>query len=470
MNRRTFVQRFGLLGGSMVISLRALPFSFTKRAERIKGKITTGKKGVAGVVVSDGYSVVKTDAKGRYSMLTHQDATTVWLSTPAGFEFLTADHIARHYHTLGSRTEYDFELKRLSKEDKEHKFIIWADPQVKNKKDVQQMMQTSVPDTIAVIKGMGADTLVHAICVGDIVWDNHALFPDYNMAVSQMGIPFFQTIGNHDMDYRQGGDETSDRTFKEVYGPTYYSFNRGKAHYVVLDNVRYLGTEREYDGYITEAQLEWLKKDLEHVAKDQLLIINLHMPVYSQVKNNKDFYAIFAGYEHVHVMSGHTHYNANNITESIFEHNHGTVCGAWWTGPICEDGTPRGYAVYEVNGTNLKWYYKSTGMDRSHQLSISVATLTDQKSFVCNIWNWDPQWKVEYFLDEKPMGVMPNQIGFDPLSVALYKGDQLPAGRHFPEPKQTNHLFTAKVDPSVKKIKVVATDRFGERFFAEIEA
>ncbi len=166
-----------------------------------------------------------------------------------------------------------------------------------------------------------------------------------------MGIPFFQALGNHDMDYRMGGDETSDVTFKKVYGPTYYSFNRGKAHYVVMDDVRYLGNEREYDGYITEDQLGWLAKDLQYVDKNALLIINLHIPVYNQVKNNKDFYALLEGYKNVHIMSGHTHYNANNLSNGVFEHNHGTVCGGWWTGPICGDGTPRGYAVYEVNGT-----------------------------------------------------------------------------------------------------------------------
>ena len=49
-------------------------------------------------------------------------------------------------------------------------------------------------------------------------------------------------------------------------------------------------------------------------------------------------------------MSGHTHFNESWEQDNIIEHNHGTVCGAWWTGPICGDGTPRGYGVYEVNG------------------------------------------------------------------------------------------------------------------------
>lgn len=466
MNRRLFIQKFGLLGGGLLASLHSYSFSFLSKGETIKGRVSDGRKGLANVVVSDGYSVVLTDKKGNYSIKAHEKATSVWLSTPAGYEFLAEKSIARHYHQLANDTVYDFKLKRLNKNDDQHQFILWADPQVRNKKDVKQMMASSVPDTIAVIQSMGSDALVHGICVGDIVWDFHEYFADYDKAVALMGIPFFQTLGNHDMDYRKGGDETSDVTFKATYGPTYYSFNRGKAHYVVMDNVRYLGVEREYDGYFTEDQLLWLAKDLAHVPKDQLLIINVHIPVYNSVKNNKDFYAVLEGFKNVHVMSGHTHYNANNITNGIFEHNHGTVCGAWWTGPICEDGTPRGYGVYEVDGTELKWYYKSTGEAKEKQLSLHIEKLNGQTRMIANVWNWDPAWKVAYSLDGKPMGELKNEIGYDPLSVTLYKGDQLPAGRHFPEPHETDHLFVAHFEPAVKQVSVVATDRFGHQYTA----
>lgn len=464
MNRRSFLQSVGFITGSAFISLQTNAFDQLSRNKTIKGRVSDGKKGIANVAISDGYTVVLTDAKGDYSIDTNDKATNIFMSTPAGYEFKTDYHIARQYETLGSRNEYDFKLQALKRNDNKHNFIIWADPQVKNKKDVKQMMDTAVPDVQELVKSMGPDALIHGIGVGDLVWDNHALFPDYNKAVAEMGIPFFQALGNHDMDYRMGGDETSDKTFKEVFGPTYYSFNRGRAHYIVLDDVRYLGVERSYDGYISENQLNWMAQDLKHVGKDQLIIVCLHIPVHNAVKNNADFYALLDGYKNVHIMSGHTHYNLNNITNGIYEHNHGTVCGAWWTGPICNDGTPRGYGVYEVNGNELKWYYKSTGFDKSRQLSVFTEELTNQKRLIANVWNWDPEWKVEYFLDDKPMGVLEQQKGYDPLSVQLYKGDTLPAGRSFAEPKLMDHLFIAHYSPAVKEVKVIATDRFGEKY------
>ncbi|TKC07304.1 calcineurin-like phosphoesterase C-terminal domain-containing protein [Pedobacter frigoris] len=468
MNRRIFLERLGLLATGMVVSLKSNAFNQLTHGGTITGIVSDGNKAIANAVLSDGFEVVKTDANGRYTINLNDKSEFLFLSTPSGYDFKTdTESVNRQYESLGARNEINFKLKKLKKDDNKHNFIIWADPQVKNKKDVKQMMDTSVPDVQQLTKSMGPDALIHGIGVGDLVWDNHALFPDYNGAVAQMGIPFFQALGNHDMDYRMGGDETSDKTFKQMYGPTYYSFNRGKAHYIVLDDVRYLGIERTYDGYISEEQLAWMAKDLQHVAKDQLVIICLHIPVHNGVKNREAFYALLEGYQHVHVMSGHTHYNVNKIQNGVYEHNHGAVCGAWWTGPICSDGTPRGYGVYEVNGNDLKWYYKATGQKKDYQLSVFVETLTNQKRMIANVWNWDPEWKVEYELDGKPMGAPEKIDGYDPLSVELYKGEKLPVTRSFAEPHRTDHLFMAHFGPAVQKVKVIATDRFGQKFIAE---
>lgn len=464
MNRRSFIKQSGLLATTLFVSLKA--HAIFDAVTKISGRVTSKGKGVANVVISDGFEVVKTDNNGNYTISLHSSAKFVWLSTPAGYEFETESYIAKHYEALASGSVLNFELKPLKQKDNRHNFIILADPQVKNKKDVEKLMAQSVPDVKQLLKGM-KDVPVHGVTVGDIVWDNHDLFADYNTAVAEMGIPFFQALGNHDMDYRLGGDETSDQTFMKNYGPTYYSFNRGKAHYVVLDDVRYLGVERTYDGFISQAQLDWLAKDLQFVSKDALVIICLHIPVYNSVKNRDDFYKVLANHKNVHIMSGHTHYNKNVIKENIYEHNHGTVCGAWWTGPICEDGTPSGYGVYEVDGVNLKWYYKSTGLAKTEQVHLYVDELTNQKRLIANVWNWDPQWKVEYFLDGKAMGELRQEIGFDPLAVKLYAGDKLPMGRTFADPRKTDHIFVAQFEPSVKKVKVVVTDRFGEKYTVE---
>jgi predicted phosphodiesterase len=463
MNRRSFIQRSLVLSGALTLAFKNT-FAAAFGKDAVTGKVTGAGKPLANVLVSDGYSIVQTKADGTYQFVPAKKAEFVFVIVPAGFEFPHEKQIARYYKRLNETGGFDFDLTPLKQNDNKHNFIVWADPQVKNKSDVAKMLSQSVPDTVKTISELGEASLVHGIAVGDLVWDNHDLFPMYNEAVAEMGIPFFQGLGNHDEDYRMGDDETSDRTFKKFYGPTYYSFNRGRAHYVMLDDVRYLGVEREYDGYVVQQQLDWLEKDLKFVDKDALLLICLHIPVYNQVKNNKELYKLLKPFKNVHVLSGHTHYNDNNITGNVYEHNHGTVCGAWWTGPICEDGTPRGYGVYQVDGNQLKWYYKSMDREKDYQMALFVEELTNQKRLIANVWNWDPAWKVEYWLDDEYKGVLKNEQGLDPMAIKLYKGPDLPMPRGFAEPRETKHLFVAHFGPNVKQVKVVATDRFGVKY------
>ena len=469
MKRRVFVKNMAWLTGGL-LAYRTINARELSGNRSIKGAVLSGKKGLKDVVVSDGYSVVVTDKKGKYEFIAHPDAVSIFISVPAGYEFIHEKGISRHYRQFQNGnwgSEVNFELARLNKNDDEHQFIIWADPQVKNAADVQKMMQESVPDVQKIISAAGADTLIHGITVGDIVWDEPELYTEYNKAVAQMKIPFFQCLGNHDMDYNKGGDESSDDTFQKTYGPTYYSFNRGRVHYVVMDNVRYLGKDKEYDGYIQQNQLDWLQKDLSFVPKEKLIVLCLHIPVHSGTKNREALYALLQE-RNVHIMSGHTHYLVNAIQGNIYEHNHGTVCGAWWTGPICEDGTPCGFGVYKVKGTELSWHYQSTGKTADHQMKIySSDHSPSEKQVVVNIWNHDPAWKTEYWLDGVNKGALESFEGFDPLAYTNMFGPDLPKSRTFAEPKKTKHLFKTVIPSSVKEIKVVATDRFGKQY-AEI--
>lgn len=465
MKRRVFLKGLFLVSGSFVLAGTS-SFASPLTTQKVRGRVTGNGKKLANVTVSDGFSVVTTNSKGRFELPYHRAAKFVFVSIPSGYAFPQENNIARHFQLLreGGEGEYNFDLIPLTSDDSKHNFIVWADPQVKDDADVAMMMTQSVPDVQKLVKSMGQDALIHGIGAGDLIWDVHPLFVRYNDAVAAMGIPFFQVIGNHDMDYNKGGDDVSDDTFEAHYGPAYYSFNRGKAHYVVLDDVRYLGKDRNYDGHISEQQLDWLKKDLAGVPKDHLIILTVHIPVHNSVKNNDALYAILQPFKNVHIMSGHTHYNRNVIKNGVYEHNHGTVCGAWWTGDICTDGTPSGYGVYEVNGTDLQWYYKGTGRDKSYQLSVHIEQLTNQKRLLANVWNYDPEWKVEWWAGDDYMGLLEAADGYDPQAVVRFKGEKLPVRRSFAEPSRTDHLFMAHFAPAVKQVKVVATDRFGTKY------
>lgn len=420
-------------------------------------------------------------ADGNYLLPANRGAEFVYLSIPAGYAFPQQKGLVQFYKAITQQTgvfKADFDLEKLGVDDNRHHFVVWADPQIISKADAAQLKGESAPDLNALVRTYPKDSLFHGIGCGDLVWDHFELYADYKQAIGITGIPFFNCIGNHDMDLDARTDDYSSNTFKQQFGPTYYSFNRGQVHYVVLDDVFFIGTAKKYIGYVTEAQLHWLEQDLALVKPGSTVVVNLHIPTNTGaaarnqkeaelggvVSNRKQLYKLLEPFK-VHIMSGHTHVSEKWQDANIIEHVHGTVCGAWWTGPICSDGTPCGYGVYEVDGSEIKWFYKSTGLAKEHQLRIYEKGSRELPGEIAvNVWNWDEQWKVEWLEDGISKGKMEQRVALDPWAVELFSGPELPQKHHFVEPTLTSHLFFATPAAMAKEVVVKATDRFGNIF------
>ena len=105
---------------------------------RISGTLKdTEGRGVAGVIVSDGFNCVKTDSHGRYKMKRDSLARFIYYSVPADCEVPThsaTDRTAYFYQTVSKKKKiYNFTLRRLpSGKETHYKMIVIGDPQVTN--------------------------------------------------------------------------------------------------------------------------------------------------------------------------------------------------------------------------------------------------------------------------------------------------------------------------------------------------
>ncbi|MBT1685894.1 calcineurin-like phosphoesterase C-terminal domain-containing protein [Dawidia soli] len=488
MIRRDFIKGLGMLGAVVIAPVvthaqRLSGISRDLTTTQLKGRVLANGKGLAGVAMTDGINAVQTNARGEYTLLSNKTTSYIYMSLPAGYAFPHEQSVTRFYRAIDHRQKTftaDFVLQALPGSDDKHAFVLWADPQIQSREDAQKLLTESAPDLKALVSSYTAGTLFHGIGCGDLVWDKFELFADYKQAIAQSGIPFFQVIGNHDMDLEARTDEGSSKTFESHFGPSYYSYNRGKIHYVVLDDVFFVGVDKRYIGYLDERQLAWLEQDLQYVKPGATVVVSLHIPSntgkrrrYQEdsddmggvVLNRERLYALLKPYN-VHILSGHTHVSETWEEKNIMEHNHGAVCGAWWTGPICGDGTPNGYGVYEVDGNDLTWYYKATGRPKEHQLRAYVpGRHREFHDEVCiNVWNWDKAWKIECFADGKSIGSPEQRTALDPWSVELHEGATKPVPRRWVEPSLTDHLFFIKPPADTKKFEVVCTDRFNNRY------
>jgi hypothetical protein len=455
---------------------------------RIKGRVSSGGKGLPGVVVSDGRLVVQTNTSGEFELISGNDRDFVFVSLPAGFEIpKLANGSASFFQRIDkTRTEqsFQFELKRSATTDENHHFLLLSDTQIQDEYDAGQLLTVAAPDVQKTVASLNDPNLFGIGC-GDLVYDKLELFKEYNQSVQMYNTPFFQVVGNHDLDFGGRSDSTTTETFKGHFGPTYYSWNRGEVHYVVLDDVFYLGRTgagTKYIGHIPEEQLAWLEQDLRLVEKGKTVVVSLHIPTYTgavtrypdrdtlggTVSNREHLYRMLEGYQ-AHILSGHTHSNDNMVSGHLFEHCHGTVCGAWWSGPICFDGTPSGYAVYEARGSELRWKYKGTGLDINEQFRVyPVGYHPDFPEHISlNCWNYDPEWQINWYEDGVKKGAPDKIVALDPWSIELHAGPTLPAIRNWVEPQLNDHMFFFK--PETKNNLVVEVkDRFGNVYTKRI--
>lgn len=492
INRRSFIRTMavGAAGLALPTVIAADPYAplLSKRSAvrpvRVRGQVRSRRRGIGGVAVTDGLAVVDSASDGTFEIVTTADRPFVSISVPRGYAIpRNPTGTARFYLPLRPSSDDEmeavFELERLRRPDDRHNLLLLADPQTEDELEMQWFHERSVPDVRGLLQQLD-DVETFGIACGDIMWDNLEFYPEYERGVSRMDIPFFQVVGNHDLDQESRTDEASTNTFSEHFGPRYYSFDRGAVHYVIMDDVFWYGAG--YLGYLPVDQLTWLKADLERVEPGRTVIVALHIPVLGSghvrrgenrpnirvsVANREALYRLLEPFK-AHVLAGHTHESDHVFEQGVHEHVNGTVCGAWWSGPICADGTPNGYTIYEISGEEVTWRYKATGYGSDHQMR-TYSHGADPKApdeIVANVWDWDSEWTVVWYEDGERRGEMGRRVGNDPLSVELHTGPELPPRRKWVEPYPTAHLFYAPASRDAREIRVEATDRFGRVYSA----
>ncbi len=460
--------------------LLILPSLTTEGTGIISGKVTCNGKGIEKVAVSNGYDVVLTDSKGRYRLEETNSKGFVFISIPSGFKIKNENGVPRFYYRIvgNEKKNYDFTLEQLEVSDVNHAFFLHADAQILKEKELP-LYQNAIDDCLELLADHPLKDNFFGIDCGDLVFDNHSLYDEYTAILGKTGIPFFRVIGNHDRDYNGVSNEKSTQSFETNFGPSYYSFNRGKAHYIVLDDILYLGRDYFYIGYLTGDILTWLENDLSFVPKGSPVFVALHIPTaleegkkpfeYSKlaerVTNCEALYKLLEPFN-AHILAGHTHYSMNLfLAPNLKEHINAAVSGAWWQGKVCVDGTPNGYQVFEVRDDSVSWFYKSIGYSKDYQMrAYPVGSDKDYPdSFIVNVWNWDPSWSVCWYQNGVKMGEMVRYEGIDPEARDLYSvKDKLE--HKWISPEKTSHLFMAKPTESNATIEVVATDGFMRKY------
>ena len=401
-----------------------------------------------GISVSNGFDVVVTDSEGHYTLPDNDDVWYFYLSLPSDAVISKNTNGCPDFYKrkLSGCNTYNFTLQHQAVEN-HFLLFAFADPQAHNAKRESQTLvnsdrfrDESVPAINACAAGYSLPC--YGITLGDVVYNEDSRnstggLPTMRSHFSQINMPVFQTIGNHDYTwfYSTTGNELktdatsstlflkAQRAFEECFGPINFSFNRGDVHVVCMRNIIWNNSTspRSYRGGFTDEQYDWLVADLANVPSDKTVIFCVHIPISSCLSgdNVSKVMTLLKGFSHAEIFSAHTHY-IKNVPDvggyGIYEHVHEALCGIFWWSNLAVDGVPNGYSVYELSGKQIVDSYfigvNNHMNTRDYQMRIYRGGVKYGGSYIyfrnphpsdvllINVFNSDVNWKVEVYEDD----------------------------------------------------------------------
>ena len=495
-----------------------------------------GDPGIAGVLVSNGRDVVKTDAAGRYT-LPIADETIVFVIKPSGYAVpVDADNLPRFYYihqpagtpqNLNLRyrgidptgplpASLDFPLRKV---DEPQKFdvIVFTDPQPESQVEVNFIRDDVVNALIGAKAAFGMTT-------GDIMFDDLSLYPRLNRIIGQIGLPWYNIGGNHDLNYEPPGARYSRETFKRVYGPNYYAFEYGGALFLMLDNVNYLGFDParariggKFEGRFDQRQLTFVANVLKEFPADKLVVACMHIPLQNYLDGNDpatntvnraDFLKLLSGRPNTLSLSGHTHttehhyFGAEDGFAGAAPHHHHVmtaVSGSWWSGPYdhrgiavadSRDGSPNGFHILSIDGSFYTTRFQSANEPDTRQMRIVLdsefhrdrkelyaefrmgellgSPIPQEAAFatnlVVNVFDGGPRTSVEYRIGGRAPVKMERVSRPDPFVEEVFARNEA-TKKPWVKAEPSSHIWSARLPGDLEAgthcIAVRAIDEYG---------
>jgi len=481
------------------------------------GKKDRREAGIAEVAVSNGTEVVLTDDKGFYT-LPLSDGNTIFVIKPGGYKTpVDENYIPQffyHHKPEGSPDSLtykgvpptgklpksvDFALYKQN-EPENFTAIVFGDPQPYSIQDMNYFTQKIVQDV------RKKENTLFGISLGDIVGDNLDLQPVYKERMRHLQLPWYNVMGNHDMNYNAPTDELSDETFEKNFGIANYAFNYANAHFIILDDILYPDPRdgKDYWGGYRKNQLLFLENDLKHVSTDKLIVLSQHIQMKDdtgdsfRLEDRQRVFDLLKNYENILIMSAHTHFqdqieyteiNGWEGNKPLHEYNVGTTSGDWYSGKLdaaglpnatMRDGTPQGYVFLHINGNLYDLDYKVAGREEDYQMNIFAPRVVPYKGrttsqIVVNFFMGSKNDAVEYRIDNDPWRKMSYNEAIDPSYTAkLFEWDftdTLLPGRRPSNAVNSTHLWNAPLQldlsPGEHTIEIKATDRYQKTHFGK---
>jgi hypothetical protein len=498
------------------------------------GARQAGDPGIAGVLVSNGRDVVETDGDGRYALPVNEQ-TIIFVIKPTGYAVPVERGVMlpRFYYIhqpsgtpahLGLRHRgiapsgplpgsVDFALRKVD-EPTRFDVLMFTDPHAGSPAEIDFIRDDVVNPLIGTKAAFGLTT-------GDIMSDDLSLYGRYNRIIGQLGVPWHNIVGNHDLNLDAPDNTYARETFRQTFGPSHYAFEYGGALFLMLDNVDYFGARApgngcRYQGRVGERQHAVVANVLAQTPADRLVVAAMHIPLrtdldpYDPASNTADCSAFikllgerpsisFAG--HTHTTEHHYLGGDDRDPGRPLHHHHvmTAVSGSWWSGPYdhrgvavadSHDGTPNGFHVLTVDGNRATTRFQPAKEPNARQVRIVLDSESHRArkessdgvrmsqlvgspiaqdnagttDLVVNVFDGGPRTGVEYRIGERAPVRMRRERRADPFVKEVFARNQA-TKKPWVKAEPCSHLWVARLPADLEAgthcIKVRVTDEYG---------
>jgi len=462
--------------------------------ENANGIIDKHEKGFKGVCISNGKEVIQTNQKGEWEIFA-ENPESIFLIKPSGYKVPVSEIQVPQYWNKSQGGEINFPLIKQA-EKKQFDALFFGDTQARGMKEVNYIFHDVVEELIDSKAAFG-------VTLGDIVADEPEMMDDIAAGIAQIGIPWYNIIGNHDNDRDAKTNEDRDNTFEKFFGPSTYAFEYADVAFIGLNDI-FFKPDGKYVSHFTDRQLDFIKNYLQFVPENKLVVLMMHSPIVA-CDNREAMFSLLENRPNPFSISGHVHEQLNLLVDEKLgwkgktPHHHlinATVCGSWWCGlkdetgiphATMNDGAPNGYSIISFNGNKYSVKYKAARRPADYQMNIYLPdaltkTMADTTHVLVNVFAGSEKSVVEMQIDNGNWIKMENFRTIDPEILRMHQlspfldakvnGEKLDDifGYSMDYPSVSTHIwktqFPKGIEPGTHKITVRTTDMYNQTYTA----
>ncbi len=238
------------------------------------GALDTTEPGLAGVLVTDGAAVSRSDADGRFSfrfdMASDTHCRFVVITRPSGYRSTGPFFLRIPFADKQTNYQADFGLVKdpLSARTA-FSFIVTSDSQFSRPEEM-----LAIAKDYAQMTEVSGDP-AFLVAVGDLTMSGtYDQWNMYDRIRSASKLPVYDVFGGHDGNCLK---PRSTAYYEFRVGPPYYSWDYGGVHFVqFVTELHYLSPPAR------ARQQAWLEADLRAIPKDMPVIVATHYPLGAQ--------------------------------------------------------------------------------------------------------------------------------------------------------------------------------------------